>query len=173
MEMSMGTMVIIVLSMIVLVLGIFFIQKIFSTGTNAIDEIDAKIQSEINSLFAQEGKKLVIYPKEREIKMNQGDSGGFGFSIENKEMTDGIFTYVVSVQEITSTCQMTSTQAESLILLGKSGSRTLASGAKLEDAILVKFNIPETAPLCSIRYIVEVEKDGDFYASSEVDLVIK
>lgn len=172
-EMSMGTMVIIVLSMIVLVLGIFFIQKIFSAGTNAIDEIDSKVQTEINSLFAQEGKKLVIYPKEREIRMNQGDSGGFGFSIENKEMTSGTFTYVVSVKEITSTCQMTEEQAESLIILGKSGSQTLASGAKLEDAILVKFNIPETAPLCSIRYRIEIEKDGVAYIGSDIDLVIK
>ena len=37
MEMSVGTMVTIVLLMIVLVLGIFFIQKIFGAGTNAID----------------------------------------------------------------------------------------------------------------------------------------
>ena len=172
-EMSMGTMVIIVLSMIVLVLGIFFIQKIFSAGTNAIDGIDSKVQDEIDNLFAQEGKKLVIYPKEREIRMKQGSSGGFGFSIENKEMTSGIFTYVVSVGEITSECQMTEEQAESLIILGKSGSRTLTSGAKLEDAILVKFNIPETAPLCSIRYRIEVEKDGIAYTGSDVDLVIK
>jgi hypothetical protein len=172
-EMSMGTMVVIVLSMIVLVLGIFFIQKIFSAGTNAIDGIDAKVQTEIDSLFAQEGKKLVIYPKEREIRMKQGTSGGFGFSIENKEMTGGTFTYVVSVKEITSTCQMTEEQAENLIFLGKSGSQTLASGAKLEDAILVKFNIPETAPLCSIRYRIEIEKDGSSYTGSDIDLVIK
>ena len=68
---------------------------------------------------------------------------------------------------------MTDAQAESLIILGKSGSQVLASGAKLEDAILVKFNIPETAPLCSIRYRIEVEKDGSAYIGADVDLVIK
>ena len=51
MEMSVGTMVTIVLLMIVLVLGIFFIQRIFRTGTTAIDGIDAKIQNEIDNLF--------------------------------------------------------------------------------------------------------------------------
>ncbi|MEM3091480.1 MAG: hypothetical protein QXU39_02390, partial [Candidatus Pacearchaeota archaeon] len=50
MEMSVGTMVTIVLLMIVLVLGIFFIQKIFSAGTNAIETIDNQVQNEIQKL---------------------------------------------------------------------------------------------------------------------------
>lgn len=173
MEMSVGTMVTIVLLVIVLVLGIFFIQKIFKTGTTAIDGVDSKIQSEIDNLFAQEGKKIVIYPREREITMDQGDAGGFGFSIENKDLTDGTFTYEVSVEEIGSGCQLTEAEAESLIILGKSGTKELSSGAKLEDAIFVKFSIPETAPICLIRYSVDVEKDGEAYASSSVDLKIK
>jgi hypothetical protein len=173
MEMSVGTMVTIVLLVIVLVLGIFFIQRIFTSGTNAIDGIDTKIQTEIDNLFAQEGKKIVVYPKEREITMDQGDSGGFGFSIENKDLTDGTFTYQVLVEEIASGCQLTNEQAESLIILGKSGTKELGSGAKLDDAIFVKFSIPETAPICAIRYSIDVEKDGDAYTSSSMDLKIK
>ena len=172
MEMSVGTMVTIVLLMIVLVLGIFFIQKIFGTATTAIDGIDAKIQSEIDSLFAQVGKKVVVYPKEREIKIKQGEEGGFGFSIENKDNIAGTFTYVVSVGEIASDCQLTESQAENLIILGKSGSYTLASGSKLEDAVFVKFSIAETTPLCDIRYIIDVEKEGETYAGSSMDLKI-
>ena len=44
MEMSMGTMVTIILLVVVLVLGIFFIQKIFSSGSNAIDTVDNQVQ---------------------------------------------------------------------------------------------------------------------------------
>ncbi len=62
MEMSMGTVVTIVLLMSVLVLGIFLVQKIFKVGTSAIDGIDAKIQGEINEMFADEGEKVIIYP---------------------------------------------------------------------------------------------------------------
>ena len=50
--MSMTTFVTIVLVVIVMVMGIFFVQKIFKSGATAIDGIDSKIQSEIDSLFA-------------------------------------------------------------------------------------------------------------------------
>jgi len=172
MEMSVGTMVTIVLLMIVLVLGIFFIQRIFRTGTTAIDGIDAKIQNEIDNLFTQEGKKLVVYPKEREISIEQGEDGGFGFSVENKDTVSGEFSYLVSAGEIASNCQLTIAQADSLIILGKSGTFSLASGNKLEDAIFVKFDVSETTPLCRIRYNIDVEKDGEVYATSTIDLEI-
>lgn len=173
MEMSVGTMVTIVLLMIVLVLGIFFIQKIFKSGGNALDQIDAKVQQEINSLFAEEGKKIVVYPREREITIEQGQMGGFGFSIENKDPDVGTFTYNVSAQEIASGCTLNLQQANNLIILGRSGTEQLASGSRLEEAIFVKFNIPETTPLCTIRYDIKINKGGIPYASSDIDLVIK
>ena len=175
MEMSVGTIVTIVLLMSVLVLGIFLVQKIFKTGTSAIDQVDTKIQSEIDQLFSEEDKSVVVYPKERTITIKKGDSGGFGFSIMNKEQTDGSFSYIVSVGEISSGCQLSEEQAESLIVLGKTGAGiNLISGSKLEDAILVKFNIPETAPLCQIRYSLDVKNNGLQYASTVyVDLMIK
>ncbi|KHO55406.1 MAG: hypothetical protein QT10_C0001G0010 [archaeon GW2011_AR19] len=175
MEMSVGTIVTIVLLMSVLVLGIFLVQKIFKTGTSAIDQVDTKIQSEIDQLFSEEDKSVVVYPKERTITIKKGDSGGFGFSIMNKEQTDGSFSYIVSVGEISSGCQLSEEQAESLIVLGKTGTGiNLISGSKLEDAILVKFNIPETAPLCQIRYSLDVKNNGLQYASTVgVDLTIK
>ena len=175
MEMSVGTIVTIVLLMSVLVLGIFLIQKIFKTGTSAIDQVDTKIQSEIDRLFADEDKSVVVYPKEREITISKGDSGGFGFSIMNKEQTAGSFSYVILVGEIGSGCQLSKEQAESLIVLGKTGTNIdLPSGSKLDDAIFVKFNIPETAPLCQIRYSLDVENNGVQYSPTVgIDLTIK
>lgn len=172
MEMSVGTIVTIVLLMTVLILGLILIRTIFVKSTNAIDEIDNQIQSEITRLFADEGKRIVIYPKEREVRMKKGSSGGFAFSIMNKEMTPGVFSYEVSVEEVSRDCQLTESQAEGFIVLGKSGSRSLGSGDSLENAILVKFQIPETAPLCMIRYKVEVNKDGVFYSGADIDLKI-
>jgi len=176
MEMSVGTMVTIVLLMIVLVLGIFFIQKIFGAGTTAIDEIDQSIKNEISKMFSQdESRQIVIYPSAREIRMKKGDSGGFGFSLRNTEYDDGVFSYTVSVLEIGSNCQMTEAQADNLIILGKSGSNIqIPSGSKLENPILVKFSIPESASLCNIRYGIDVKKnEGIYLPTVSVDLEIK
>ena len=67
MEMSVGTIVTIVLLMSVLILGIFLVQKIFSSSTNAIDTIDNEVQNQITQLFSDEGNKLAVYPTSRDI----------------------------------------------------------------------------------------------------------
>lgn len=179
MEMSMGTIVTIILLVVVLVLGIFFIQRIFGTGTDAIDQIDTQVQNEINKLFTEEGKRVVVYPNSREITIKQGDSGGFGFSIKNVESYTADFTYEVEVLEIAQNCELSTTQAENLIILGKQSNSalTLTSGNFLQNAILVKFDISETTPLCKLRYLLSVDKRVDGQTSSyeqvSVDLEIK
>jgi len=175
MELSMGTLVVIVLAVSALILGIFFVQKIFSSGTNAVIEINAAIQREIDNLFSTgEAQKMVIYPKAREITLKQGDEGGFGLSIKNLEQNQGVFSYEVTAQELDSNCQMGREQAQQLIILGQRRENIpIASGNQLTNAILVKFKISETTPLCTIRYAVNVLKDGRAYDYADVDLRIK
>jgi len=50
MEMSVGTIVTIVLLMSVLVLGVFLVQKIFQSSTNVVDQVDQQVQNQINQL---------------------------------------------------------------------------------------------------------------------------
>lgn len=177
MEMSVGTIVTIVLLVTVLVLGLVMVRSIFFSGTNAINQIDTQIQNQINQLFTEgEGtKKVVVFPTNREVTLKKGEDGGFGFSIQNLDTKESSFTYTVSSTEIAKDCSMTKQQADDLIVLGKDGSSPikLASGSKLENAILVKFSIPETATLCKIRYMVDVKKEGQAYSSPTVDLIIK
>lgn len=175
MEMSVGTIVTIVLLVTVLILGLVLVRQIFGSGKDSIDQIDQAIQSEITKLFADENKKVVIYPASREISVKKGDSGGFGFSIKNVDSMSGVFSYKVSPIEVSNSCQLTLEQAGSLIALGGSGDNiNIPSGSVLENAILVKFEIPETAPLCKIRYGLDIKKDSQQYESTiGIDLNIK
>lgn len=174
MEMSVGTIVTIVLLMGVLVLGIFLIQKIFRTGTSAIDEVDRAIQSEINKLFASEGKPLVIYPTSREIIIKKGDDPkGFAFSVKNEDgLNSHTFTYTVSAQDITRCGTLTKAQADSF-LLGGTGSFSLGPGAQLTNAMMVKFIIPKTALSCPIVYALDIKSDGVPYEGTTVFVTIK
>lgn len=176
MEMSVGTIVTIVLLMTVLILGLVLVRTIFKTSTDHINEIDQAVKNEINKLFTQDSsRKVVIYPVSREISFKKGEDGGFGFSIRNNDPMDGAFSYDVSVTEIAANCKMTERQAEDLIILGKSGNNIqISSGSSLETPILVKFEIPETASICNIRYGLNIEKDGVAYTPTmSVDLNIK
>ncbi|NCN51689.1 hypothetical protein GW931_01635 [archaeon] len=166
MEMSVGTIVTIVLLMSVLVLGIFFVSKIFKTSNNVLDGIDQKVQGEIDNLFSTNSNaKFSTFPNDRDLYISKGEKGGFGFSVLNRETTEGTFTYTTQATEVASNCKVTKAQADNFVVLGKEDSARLGSGAKLEDAFFVKFEIPETAPLCQITYSIEIEKDGSIYTS--------
>jgi len=176
-EMSVGTIVTIVLLMTTLILGLVMVRTIFTGSIENINSIDQAVKSEINKLFAEDdARKIVVYPPTRQIIVKQGDEGGFGFSIRNTNQGDSgttSFSYAVSFTE--SSCGMTAEQAESLIVLGKSGSNLqIASGNSLDSPILVKFSVSDTVPLCSVRYGINIQNGGEVYGNTvTVDLKVE
>ena len=159
MEMSIGTIVTIVLLVTVLVLGLVLVRTVFSTGTDAVDEIDAAIQDEINKLFSDEARNLVVYPSSRDIEIEKGqEPAGFAFSVKNE---DGVnsqeYTYTVASQGLPSAqCGgLTAAQADGYII-GATGSFSVSGGNSLQNARLVRFDVPETAPSCSFFYNLDI-----------------
>lgn len=175
--MSVGTIVTIVLLMTVLILGLVLVRTIFRGSVENINSIDQSVKNEINKLFTEDNsRKVVVYPATREISLAKGDEGGFGFSIRNTEASDDTFTYTVSVNEIPTDCQMTQQQAESLIILGKTGSVLIPSGDSLENPVLVKFSIGDSASICNIRYGLNIKQQSTgkaYLPTVTVDLNIK
>lgn len=173
--MTVGTMVTIVLLVIVLVLGIFFIREIFDVAHGAIDLTEAQLKNELNQLFSSnEDKKIVIYPENGLVEIKKGKVDDFGFSIRNIDKTEGIFSYETKIQEVASNCVMTEEEADNLIILGKSGSGiNLRSGSIMDSAKRIRIEIPESAPLCTMDYILEITKDGEFYTQEYLTVTIK
>lgn len=159
MEMSVGTMVTIVLLMVVLVMGIFFIRQIFGTATTAIDGVDAEIQGQIQTLFDQEGREMAVYPTSRRVSIEQGSSGyGIAFSIHNRG-TAATFDYNVTARE-TDCPDRLSTEDANRYVFGGRGSVSLSEGGSIDPPRLITFNVPENAPLCTIIYDLNSERDG-------------
>ena len=173
MEMSVGTMVTIVLLMVVLVLGIFLVQKIFRSGTNAVDSIDAEVQSQIQKLFAEEGRELAVYPTSRRISLKQGESDkGFAFSIRNTGRSASTFEYKIEATDVRDCLNIDKEEATRWVLGGTGGIQNLAPGATLE-ARLVTFIIPDNAPLCTLEYTLEVKRDGQVTSAPNIFVTIK
>jgi hypothetical protein len=174
MEMSVGTIVTLVLLMTALILGLIMTRTIFKSSTDNIKAIDQNVKNEINKLFsADDNKRIIVIPESRTITLKKGESdAGFGFSIRNNGEEEGTFTYVVNAKELS--CKSIDVEkADAYISLGKEGDVTISAGSIMENPIFVRFKIPETAPPCQIRYSVDVKKDGQIYGSSvEVDVTI-
>jgi len=173
MEMSVGTIVTIVLLMGVLVLGVFLVQNIFSGATGAIDQINTQVENEIQKLFSDEGKSLAIYPTSRDITIKKGDDPrGFAFSVLNKDVEGAEFTYEITADDVSKCGSLSKEEAENF-LIGGSGSFQLGPGNALELPRLVKLGVPETAPPCTIIYYINVDKEGSPYTGGEIFVTIK
>lgn len=179
MEMSVGTIVTIVLLMAVLVLGLVLVQKIFGSASNAVDNVDSQIQNQITKLFEDDGAKLVVYPSSREVTLKRKDDTpkGFAFAVRNNDGTkEKELSYSVIAEDVTKCGAGFSEEDAEDLLLGSTGSYTLGPG---EDTIsnrdLVKFVLNENVPLCTIVYrlVIKDETGNKNYDSATVYVTIK
>ena len=172
MEMSVGTLVTIVLLMVVLVLGIVLIRSIFGGGQDAVENINNQIIDEINKVFSDETRLISVAPASRTISLERsGKPAGFAFSVRNSKTEAKTFSYI-TFADSTPKCgaSFTSVDADKYLLVNK-GSFSLGAGQTLDLPILIKFQIPSGAPPCTIIYRINIcegstcEKGSTTYAS--------
>jgi len=177
MELSIGTIVIIVLSISMLILGLILIKTIFTSGIRSVNQIDSKVRSAIDNMFIDsKNLKMAIYPSDKKIRINQGTQGeGFAYSVRNTDLETRDFTYIMTVDpafDIRDKCRINVKEAEDWIV-NPTGSFTLVGSANMDDPELILFNIPESAPLCTVIYRLDVKKEGDFYEYRKIHLTIE
>jgi len=175
MEMSVGTIVTIVLIVAFLIVGIYFLSEIRKGGEEAITGINQQIINQINGLFAEDSsKKIIVYPTTRRISIQKGkDDSGFGFSIRNTKEDEASFSYIISAEE--TSCDIPLSEADNLISLGKERTGILLpAGTIMDDPIFVRFDIPDSAPPCNIRYSITIQEGGSIYGTPvDIDLEIQ
>lgn len=175
MEMSVGTIVTIVLLVSVLILGIVLVRNIFTSAKGAVDLTDQQLRNEINKLFSEEDK-LIIYPQTKIVEIKQDEIDGIGIGIKNLEKGAAgadTFSYEVVASDV-GDCGVSKEEAEGWIVTGKSDEDIpIASGDLVTDKIL--FRIPLGAPLCLAKYRINVNIGGKSYAtdSFHVEVIAK
>jgi hypothetical protein len=172
MEMSVGTIVTIVLLMTVLISGLFLISKIFSSATGVVDLTDAQLRKQVQELWSEESS-LVIFPETRLVEIKQGQMDGVGIGIRNlipDSAGSNKFSYSVLVGDA-SDCNG-NTNPEDWFTVGASEDNIpLSVGSFTSTKVLLR--IPSSAPLCTVRFRVKVDADGQDYATDYFDIVVK
>ena len=171
-EMSVSTIVYIVLGMTLLILGLVFIRTIFKSGIGTIDIADEKVKGEINKLFVED-TRAVIYLPNKLAEIKPGKVGDVAFAIQNKIKSQE-FSYKVTVNDknIRKKCGVTEREAEEWMSTGSEGSAGIDSGQKYYD--FIRFNIPEgevdDISECIVRFKIEIKKeDGSAYETINFD----
>ena len=161
MEMSMGTIVTIVLVVVTLVLALVLIRSIFSSGTNAVDQIDTAIQNQINQLFSSSDSNIVVYPVDSTIEIKRKDDTprGFAFAIRNPDNNQATFSFVVAAQSMHNCGDSFSLEEANSYIVGDKGTFSVGPGAVSQNQ-LVRFDAPESAPACTVIYNLDVQQTG-------------
>jgi hypothetical protein len=171
-EMSVGTIVTIVLSVTLLILGVVFVQQIFSSAKGVADLTDQQMRNEINKLFSSEDE-IVIYPSTRKVEIKQTEGDDVGFGIKNLESKEDSYTYSITANPGTN-CpdSLSKEEAMSWIILGDSEQDIgIESGGFVTRRI--SFEIPTGAPLCSVRYSLAITSTNGRVMSDSFDIVVK
>jgi hypothetical protein len=165
MEMTVGTIVTIVLLMSALVLGLILTRSIFKSTTENVDTIDAQLKGEIQNLFGSEGKKLIIgLGGESTATIKQGtDSFGipFGFAPRAWGANKDGCKYNIELAPTTSNKACTRngwTSPKDNIFPG-----TANQGFDVDGSVgyaLMKIDIPVTIPPCQQRFTILVKCNG-------------
>ena len=141
MEMSIGTIVTIVLLVSVLVLGLVLIRSIFTSAKGVVDLTDQELRKKIGEIFTED-KKLAVYPTSRRLEIPQGDIDGFGIGIQN--LLEGssatkTFSYevVVSDPDLRKKCEVTESEALDLI-----GTITEGTEKRVKRVVAYRENLP-------------------------------
>ena len=175
-ELSIGTIVVIVIAITMLILGLVLVQQIFSGAGHNVNEIDQKVRDEIGKLFTED-KKVVIYLPNKLAEIKQGESWGIAFAIKNLETgvsEVSTYSYDVSVSEpnLKRKCGITDSQALNWITTGEADSGIKISPGGTTYG-LIRFNIPEGAPLCTVRFHLNIKRDGTDEPTDFFDVEVK
>ena len=166
-SLSLSTIITVILSILVLILSIFLIQKTMCGAINGIDSLDDELMGELKKIYLTSDELVVI--KEKENKISRDVSYGVSFMVRNSESTDTKFSYDIKVIDL-GNCGINEDEAEKWIILGKEGIFEIGIGDS--KAGLIRYEIPKDAPLCNLRYRLEVKNSGDIHGTGIFDVEV-
>ena len=163
MEMSVGTIVTIVLLMSVLVLGLVLIRNIFTGATDSVNDLGDKVRGEINNLFADEGDNVVV-------KLGSDFGVAIGASTYDGSASSRTrLKYKVSLGTEKDDCVEKIGRANTEKLINQE----IGTWLNFDDYdgpnsyAIISFNIPKGTTLCTQKILIDV-KDENQPAGSDL-----
>jgi type II secretory pathway pseudopilin PulG len=175
-ELSISTIVIVVLAVSMLILGLVLVKSIFTGAKNVADMSNEQLKNQISTLFGDQ-RKVVVYPDSKRVDITQGELNGFGIGIKNLNQGSSAgtkFSYevIVSDPDVMKKCGVTDAAIIGLITTGRAENDImLASGESTASKVL--FTTATGDPLCTVRLRINVKVNNEPYGSELMDVTFK
>jgi hypothetical protein len=177
MELSIGTIVVIVLAMAMLILGLVLVRTIFKGATESVNDLSDKVKGEITNLFVDESSKIVVKlgaDKTARIKAGTENFGvGIGAKTSDGSAATGELQYKLSLDESARENCLSILKAKKTeeLFTQKLGSFSQFDQFQGDTAFaIIQMSIPEGTTLCTQKVYVDV-KDGEDTIGREVFII--
>lgn len=171
MEMSMGTIVTVVLSMALLIGGIMLIRNITKSSGDVIGMTDEQVKNQINQMFGSDSR-VEVYPSDGAMQVKIGKEGAFAIGIRNlltgQTGQNAEFDYDVVVAD-SGNCGISESTIMNWVVLGKSEKNIYIPQSETHLS-RVRLSVPQGSPLCTFRLKINVRANGNNYMSTSMDI---
>ncbi|MEK6855878.1 MAG: hypothetical protein AABX66_01835 [Nanoarchaeota archaeon] len=175
-ELSMTTIVVLVIAMAMLILGLVLVKTIFTGAKYNVDQLNKNVEAEINKLFSDTTEKIAVYLPNKQAEVSKGKTFGVAFGVKNTEqlsVTNSQFKVEVITDAggIERGCTITPAQANNFVSLIEGGTSFQIIPGDVHYGA-VHFRIPDTSPLCQISYTIKITKDNQIYTTDFFNIQI-
>lgn len=168
-ELSISTIVIIVLAMTMLILGLVLVRTIFTTSTASVDTLSDKVQNEISGLFTDEGADVVVKLGADQTAKVMPDTANFGVAIGARTL-DGSATnrdrlkYTLKLEEATGKNCMSvlgNTKTEALLTTAINKPLSFDKFQGANAFARVQISVPKGTAMCTQKVFIDVVDTQD------------
>jgi len=167
-ELSVGTIIIIVLGVTMLILGMVLVRSVMCNAIGLTGDINTKVSSEINKYFGDSGSEVACIGSGGDaIKLATGQQNIIYCGIKAPASAK----YDITVTQVKSGIStLTDDQLKQWLSLD-TWSSTVAPGDTLPKKV-ARINIPSNAPEGSITIQVQINKDGQLLSTQDLDFTV-
>ncbi len=151
-ELSMGTIVVIVLSVIMLILGVIFIRSIMCAGIVGAEEINKGMLDEIRGLFGEKKYGVKCLGEVGEISLLSGGNRNVVCLIKVDETSE----YKLTVEEIESLKGASKQVIEDKWVIDKDWEGSVSTSDETQ-AVVLKLSVPRDADATSLKIKINAE----------------
>ena len=166
MELSIGTVVIIVIAITMLILGIVFVRSVMCSAVGLTGEINDRVKGEINDLFGSTGGEVQCVGSTGEaIRMNPGKTNFVWCGINAPQTAK----YSIVLQNYNAV-HSTKSQIKDWIVT-ESWDGTVAPNDDIPKKA-IRIDLPDNAPEDTLMLQVVVKKEGNIISTQDLDFEI-
>ncbi|MEM4271906.1 MAG: hypothetical protein QXD13_02375 [Candidatus Pacearchaeota archaeon] len=168
-EMSMGTIIILVLGVSMLILGMVLVRNIMCSAIGLTGDINDKVKGELNKLFGAEGGEVqCIGSGGSAVKALAGETNNIYCSFKAPETS----TYTISVSTVSSDTKSLASETIRNWLIEPAVFSEQISPNDQTPKKVIRIKVPDTAPDATIYITLSIKRGAEIVSTQAIDLKI-